>query len=40
MVFGKVRSLKPRSMDHPETEIIEGGEERFLHVQRIVRSIP
>jgi ATP-dependent DNA helicase RecG len=36
MVFGKVRSLKPSTMDHPETEIIEGGEERLLHVQRIV----
>jgi ATP-dependent DNA helicase RecG len=40
MVFGKVRSLKPTTMDHPETEIIEGGEERFLNVQRIVPIYP
>ena len=27
MVFGKVKELKPRTMDHPETEVIETGEE-------------
>jgi len=40
MVFGKVRSLKPTTMDHPETEVIESGEERFLHVQRLVPIYP
>ncbi|HVR35671.1 MAG TPA: ATP-dependent DNA helicase RecG [Methylomirabilota bacterium] len=35
MVFGKVNSLKPRTMDHPETEIIEGGEEGSIHLNRI-----
>ena len=36
VVFGKPLSLKPRTMDHPETEVIEGGEERFIHFNRIV----
>ena len=27
MVFGKPRSLKPRTIDHPDTEIIESAEE-------------
>jgi ATP-dependent DNA helicase RecG len=34
-VFGKLNSLKPRAMDHPETEVIEGGEESFIHINRI-----
>lgn len=40
VVFGKVRSLKPRTIDHPETEIVEGGEERSIHVGRIVPVYP
>jgi len=40
LVFGRVRSLKPPTMDHPETETIEGGEERSLHMQRIVPVYP
>jgi ATP-dependent DNA helicase RecG len=39
-VFGKPLSLKPRTMDHPETEVIEGGEERFIHFNRIVPVYP
>jgi len=42
MVFGKPRSLKPRTIDHPETEIIEAasdepGErtERSIHLDRV-----
>ncbi|HEY1789614.1 MAG TPA: ATP-dependent DNA helicase RecG [Verrucomicrobiae bacterium] len=35
-VFGKLIQLKPRTMDHPETEVIEGGEEDFVHIARIV----
>jgi ATP-dependent DNA helicase RecG len=34
-VFGKLIQTKPRTIDHPETEIIEGGEESFIHVARI-----
>jgi ATP-dependent DNA helicase RecG len=35
-VFGKLIETKPRTMDHPETEVIEGGEESFIHIARIV----
>ena len=27
-------------MDHPETEIVEGGEERFIHLGRITPIYP
>src|SRR5437867_7193118 len=27
LIYGKIRSLKPRSMDHPETEVVEPGED-------------
>jgi ATP-dependent DNA helicase RecG len=40
VVFGRVRSLKPTTIDHPETEVVEGGEERSLHVGRIVPIYP
>ncbi len=40
VVFGKPLLLKPRTMDHPETEVIEGGEERFIHFNRIVPIYP
>ena len=35
-VFGKLIEMKPRTMDHPETEVIEPGEEGFIHIARIV----
>jgi len=34
VVFGKLNQLKPRTMDHPETEVVEAGEEQFLHFNR------
>ena len=34
-VFGKLIETKPRTMDHPETEVIEGGEKSFIHIARI-----
>ena len=40
VVYGKAKSLKPRTMDHPETEVIERGEEMFIHVNRIVPIYP
>lgn len=40
VVFGKLRSLKPRTMDHPETEVVESGEERFIHFNRITPVYP
>jgi ATP-dependent DNA helicase RecG len=39
-VFGKVLQLKPRTMDHPETEIIEAGEESSIHLNRVVPIYP
>jgi ATP-dependent DNA helicase RecG len=35
LVFGKPLQLKPRTIDHPETEVIETGEENFIHLNRI-----
>ncbi|MCX8091680.1 MAG: ATP-dependent DNA helicase RecG [Verrucomicrobiae bacterium] len=40
IVFGRPESLRPRTMDHPETEPIEPGEEEFIHVNRIVPVHP
>src|SRR5215468_3427467 len=39
-VFGKVLQVKPRTMDHPETEIVEGGEESSIHMGRVVPIYP
>jgi len=39
-VFGKLSSLKPRTIDHPETELVESGEEDFVHLNRIVPIYP
>ena len=39
-VFGKLNSLKPRRIDHPETEVIEGGEESSIHINRIAPIYP
>ncbi len=40
LAFGKPGSLRPRTMDHPETEWIEPGEESFIHFNRIVPVYP
>jgi len=40
VAYGKPRSLKPRTMDHPETEVIEGGEELSVHMNRVVPIYP
>jgi len=39
-VFGRLVETKPRTMDHPETEVIEGGEESFIHINRIAPVYP
>jgi len=36
LAFGKIESLRPRTMDHPETERIEPDDDEFVHVNRIV----
>ena len=40
LIFGKPDSLKPRNMDHPETEYCEPGDDEFIHVNRIVPIHP
>jgi len=39
-VFGKLSETKPCVMTHPETEVIEGGEEGFIHINRIAPVYP
>jgi ATP-dependent DNA helicase RecG len=39
VVFGKLNSLRPRTMDHPETEVIQALE-TSLHLNRIVPIYP
>ena len=39
-VFGKLKETRPRTMDHPETEVIEAGEEEFIHINRIAPVYP
>ena len=36
LVYGKPETLKPRTIDHPETELVELGDDEFIHVNRIV----
>jgi ATP-dependent DNA helicase RecG len=40
VVFGKLVNEKPRTMDHPEAEVIEAGEELSIHLNRIVPIYP
>lgn len=40
VVHGKPRSLRPRTIDHPETEKLEAGDDATLHVGRIVPVHP
>src|ERR1700679_1355575 len=39
-VNGKLLETKPRTMDHPETEVIEPGEESSIHINRIAPIYP
>ena len=39
-VFGKPDSLKPRTIEHPETEVVESSEDASLHMNRIVPVYP
>ncbi len=40
MVFGRPNLLKPRTMDHPETEKVEGGDDVTVHINRVVPVYP
>jgi ATP-dependent DNA helicase RecG len=39
-IYGKMGDRKPRSIDHPETEIIEAGDELFIHINRVTPIYP
>jgi ATP-dependent DNA helicase RecG len=39
-VYGRVKSVRPRSMDHPETENIDAGEQENIHLRRVVPVYP
>lgn len=40
MVFGKPNSVRPRTIDHPDTEVLEAGEDPSIHLDRIVPIYP
>ena len=40
IAFGKPVDLRPRTMDHPETEVVEDGEEDFIHFNRLTPIYP
>jgi len=41
LIFGKLDDAKkPRTFTHPETELVEPGEDEFVHVNRIVPVHP
>jgi ATP-dependent DNA helicase RecG len=40
IVFGKPVQLKPRTMDHPETEVVEDGEDPIIHFSRLTPVYP
>ena len=40
MVYGKPLSVKPRTIDHPESEVIEAGEELSIHIDRVAPIYP
>lgn len=39
-VFGRLSSVNPRIMDHPETEPVEKSEDDFIHLNRLVPVYP
>jgi ATP-dependent DNA helicase RecG len=39
-VFGKPNSLRPRTIDHPETEVVVAGEDSSIHLNRIAPVYP
>jgi len=40
LVFGRVNAIRPRTMDHPETEKVQPGEEENVHLNRLVPVYP
>ncbi len=40
LIFGKLHTLRPRTMDHPETEKVLADDEEQVHLNRIVPVYP
>src|SRR5579862_5229121 len=40
VIFGKPESLRPRTIDHPETELVEPEDDEYIHVNRIAPVHP
>ena len=40
LVYGKVHSLRPRTIDHPESEVVDQNEDNSIHLSRIVPVYP
>ncbi len=40
LVYGRPVSEKPKTIDHAETEVLEGGEESSIHLSRITPIYP
>ncbi len=40
MVYGRVGAFRPLFMDHPETEVVENGDEMSIHLDRVVPVYP
>jgi ATP-dependent DNA helicase RecG len=40
LAYGKTASLKPRTMDHPETEVFSNADEARIHLDRVVPVYP
>ncbi len=40
LVSGRVRDLKPRTIDHPDVEVMDGGDDPAVHSRRIVPIYP
>ena len=39
-IFGKMTAIKPRTMDHPETEVIDSPDDESIHMNRVVPVYP
>jgi len=40
VIFGKAEALRPRTIDHPETELVEPEDDEYIHVNRIAPIHP
>src|SRR5262249_8941006 len=40
VVYGKPLTLRPRTIDHPETEVVQSEDENFIHLNRITPVYP